>query len=1044
MKKTLHFLTSMFFTGILLVIFAIAIGYATFVENDYGTITAKILIYNSAWFEVLLFVIVLNLTGSILVNKLISKKKWTIFLFHVAFIVILAGAALTRFFSFEGSMHIRDGETTNKVISDAAYVGVTASQGNQSVTSEKQVMFSGYTADRYSVNLQLDGKKIHVQNMQFMPSASETIVKDINGQPFIALVAVKEGMQRVDFSLNKGKLKIIGGVKIGFDNEDVHPDINFSETNGNVFLTALDSLTVFTMISNKTKTVAPGELIPVSGSEIYRYGGLNLVFEQFYPNARVQLEYVPPDNNGTSLPDAFLAKITVDDKSTEMVVSGKNGETGEPQQIKINGVNVAMTYGSQIRKLPFSIKLNHFQLDRYPGSNSPSSYASEVVLTDQSRGIVKPFRIYMNNILKYDGYRFFQSSYDTDEKGTILSVNYDQWGTSVTYFGYLIMAIGMILTLFSKNSRFRKLVKASAKLHAQRKKLFTVLILGLTCTLANAQTGINNNRINKDQVSAFSELLIQNNKGRIEPVNTIASEILRKVAQKSTLNGMPAAEVFLDMNLDPDQWKNVPLIKVANARLRKILGANDDLIPFNQIVQSSQAGGYKLSDLVQQANEKKPVERNKFDKEIINVDERVNILMEVFSGNFLTIFPIPGHPDNKWVSLNDAASLGSENATWAKTTLTGYFSSVRESISSGDWRRPNGYLKALKENQDRYGASIIPARAKIILEVFYNNFNIFGKLALAYFLVGFILLIIQFITIFNPTVKTDWMNNIWAILAIILFAAHSSGLAIRWYISGHAPWSNGYESMIFIGWATVLAGIVFIRRSQITLALTLILASLALLVAGMSWMSPEITNLVPVLKSYWLIVHVAIITASYGFLGICTLLGALILILMIFRTEKNVTRINYTIKELAFIIQMAMIIGLFMLTVGSFIGGVWANESWGRYWGWDPKETWALVTILVYSFVVHMHKIPGFRGTFALSTATLVGFGSVMMTYFGVNYYLSGMHSYAQGEAVPVPSGVYITVFVALLLVVSAYITQQRWNVKTKRIQDTDIDMEKL
>ena len=250
--------------------------------------------------------------------------------------------------------------------------------------------------------------------------------------------------------------------------------------------------------------------------------------------------------------------------------------------------------------------------------------------------------------------------------------------------------------------------------------------------------------------------------------------------------------------------------------------------------------------------------------------------------------------------------------------------------------------------------------------------------------------------------------------------------------------------MIFIGWATVLAGIVFIRRSQITLALTLILASLALLVAGMSWMSPEITNLVPVLKSYWLIVHVAIITASYGFLGICTLLGALILILMIFRTEKNVTRINYTIKELAFIIHMAMIIGLFMLTVGSFIGGVWANESWGRYWGWDPKETWALVTILVYSFVVHMHKIPGFRGTFALSTATLVGFGSVMMTYFGVNYYLSGMHSYAQGEAVPVPSGVYITVFVALLLVVSAYITQRHWNIKTKRIQDTDIDMEKL
>jgi cytochrome c-type biogenesis protein CcsB len=648
----------------------------------------------------------------------------------------------------------------------------------------------------------------------------------------------------------------------------------------------------------------------------------------------------------------------------------------------------------------------------------------------------------MNNILKYKGYRFFQSSYDKDEKGTILSVNHDQLGTSITYFGYLIMALGMILTLFNRNSRFKKLVKASAKLHAERKKFFTVFFIGLILSFSSpAQSDIQNNRIDKSHVASFSELLIQNNRGRIEPVNTLASEILRKVAKTSNFLGIPASEVFLDMHINPQKWKNIPVIKVSNPELRTFLGATDKLVSFNSIVGTQQSGGYKLSAMVQAAYEKKPADRNKLDKEIINVDERVNILMNVFSNNFLTIFPVPGDVNNKWVSLNKISILGAEKANWAQTSISNYFASIQESKSSGEWRSPNGYLKILKENQENNGAKIIPPKTKIKLEIFYNNFNIFSNLAKTYILIGLILLAFQFITIFNPKIKTRKLIKIGIVIAAFLFTTHSAGLAIRWYISGHAPWSNGYESMIFISWATCLAGLIFIKRSEITLSLTLALAGLSLMVAGMSWMSPEITDLVPVLKSYWLIVHVAIITASYGFLGICALLGLLNLILMIFRTEKNIDRINITIKELVFIIQMALIIGLFMLTVGSFIGGVWANESWGRYWGWDPKETWALVTILVYSFITHMHKIPGFRGSFAHSTAALVGFGSVLMTYFGVNYYLSGLHSYAQGEPAPIPLGVYISAFLVLVIIVSAYISERfiKNNSKTKNIK-TEIE----
>jgi cytochrome c-type biogenesis protein CcsB len=224
-----------------------------------------------------------------------------------------------------------------------------------------------------------------------------------------------------------------------------------------------------------------------------------------------------------------------------------------------------------------------------------------------------------------------------------------------------------------------------------------------------------------------------------------------------------------------------------------------------------------------------------------------------------------------------------------------------------------------------------------------------------------------------------------------------------------------------------MAGILFANRSEITLSVTTLLAGLTLMVAGMSWMSPEITPLVPVLKSYWLIVHVAIITSSYGFLGVAALLGLLNLILIIFRNKNNEARINLTLKELVNIIDIAIIIGLIMVTLGSFLGGVWANESWGRYWGWDPKETWALVTVLVYTFISHMHKIPGFKGIFAMSAAALVGFSSVLMTYFGVNYYLSGLHSYAQGEPAPIPAGVYIAVVVVFILLITAYFTDNKY-----------------
>jgi cytochrome c-type biogenesis protein CcsB len=321
----------------------------------------------------------------------------------------------------------------------------------------------------------------------------------------------------------------------------------------------------------------------------------------------------------------------------------------------------------------------------------------------------------------------------------------------------------------------------------------------------------------------------------------------------------------------------------------------------------------------------------------------------------------------------------------------------------------------------------MPKESKIDMEIRYNNMMIFDRLGKYFGLVGVIMLLLVFVNIFRESNLLNKTLLMFYIIVGVFFLFQTMGLAMRWYIAGRAPWSNGYESMIYISWVTVLAGLIFSRKSPMTVAATSILASIILMVAHLSWLDPEITNLVPVLKSYWLTIHVSIITASYGFLALGALLGAINLIMMVMKSKRNQLILRAKIKELSYINERSLIIGLYLLTIGSFLGGVWANESWGRYWGWDPKETWSLVTILVYTFIVHMSYIPGLRTDYNYSLFTLAGFSSVIMTYFGVNYYLAGLHSYAAGDPVPVPTFVYYTVGIIFILALGAWLNERRF-----------------
>jgi len=350
-----------------------------------------------------------------------------------------------------------------------------------------------------------------------------------------------------------------------------------------------------------------------------------------------------------------------------------------------------------------------------------------------------------------------------------------------------------------------------------------------------------------------------------------------------------------------------------------------------------------------------------------------------------------------------------------------YFSLIKKNIEVNDTFKLNALVKNIIDYQRKNAGEIIPSERKINLEIFYNKVNPFhfSRLLIFYLLIGFSLLIFLIVEIFFE--KNYFLKHLITFLKFLVlsgFLFHSIFLIIRGIISGHAPWSDAYESLIFISWATLLSGLIFTKKSNFSLAGSSIVGSILLLVANLNWINPEITNLVPVLNSYWLMIHVSVITSSYGFLALSAFLGLLSLFLIIFTRQSNYLKINYEIKRLVGINEICMVIGLFLLTVGTFLGGVWANESWGRYWGWDPKETWALISVVIYSIILHIRLVSTKRFKYIFSVASVVGFASIIMTYFGVNFYLSGLHSYANGEPPPAQSWIYISSIVTLVIVI--------------------------
>jgi cytochrome c-type biogenesis protein CcsB len=513
---------------------------------------------------------------------------------------------------------------------------------------------------------------------------------------------------------------------------------------------------------------------------------------------------------------------------------------------------------------------------------------------------------------------------------------------------------------------------------------------------------------------AFGTLLVQGLVGRMKPLDTQNREVLNKLTGKSTWQGMTANQVVLGMFSRPELWKKVNIIRVKTPRLKKLLGVDKSqkLVKFTDFFDAK--GKYKLTQEVEDANTLVPSKRGTFERDVIKADERLNIAFMSYRGVLLTLFALPNNARNKWVDFKTMFATV-DNSQVKRAT-----SRLLDNAYNRNYDKGFEHIESIRAYQQEFGKSVMPSQEKLDVEVWFNELALFFKLSMAYLLFGFVLLIYGLISMFYNRLIDSKIKSVINTFAFGFFALHSFAIAIRWYIGGYAPISNTYETMIYIAYTAILTSILFLRKSTIAISASFIMAGIFIFSAYLGEIDPEITNLVPVLKSYWLSVHVSVITGSYGFFGVGAILGLITLFLFILRSPKN-PHIDTHIQNISYINEVALTLGLTLLVIGNFLGGIWANESWGRYWGWDPKETWAYISILVYVMVLHVRLIKKLYSPYLFAILSVLSFFSILMTYFGVNFYLAGMHSYATGDPIAIPTWVYITTMIVFAIILMAY-----------------------
>ena len=656
-------------------------------------------------------------------------------------------------------------------------------------------------------------------------------------------------------------------------------------------------------------------------------------------------------------------------------------------------------------QLPFSMTLKDFEIQTYPGTDSPMDYLCTIVISSLPRsgaGGLDSITISMNNIGTAAGYRFYQSAYDSDLKGTQLLVAHDPYGIAITYFGYIMLAVSLLWTMFSRHTRIRQLYRMATNdlprpLHKEGRKPLVVLLLFFyfcfSSPISAAQSYIIPHKSSNATAIAheFGKLVVQYN-GRLCPINTAATEFVTKLCGKPSWNGYSADEIFMGWMIYYTEWEKQPIIKVKSAEVQKILGIKDQWASVRDFY--NEKNEYKLSPLHMEGQGEVAGGSSKAIRE---ADEKIQVITMFYNSEMLRIFPLEEKPQNLTWHTPGSTDLPLGTPEREFQFINHAMDNLVKCVLADDVEGAKLIIAKIKLYQKEKAGYVMPSSTMVNLEVFYNSLISARWVVFLCLALSLIFCLLLFINVdeSRESVGRRFLSRKSLIrrshLAFILLQSAYLLLhfVLRWIVSGHIPMSNGYETMLFMAWITMVMTLGVMHKIPIMKAFGPIVSSFCMLVSMLAVGSPQITNLMPVLQSPLLSVHVALVMVAYTLLALITLLAIQGLVL----AKKKMTDRLAAVTALS---QLMLYPAVTFLTLGIFVGAVWANVSWGTYWSWDPKETWALITLLIYAVPLHKtvkstnHQIDKWYHLYVLGA-----FLTVLMTYFGVNYFLSGMHSYA-------------------------------------------------
>jgi len=759
-KKIANFLFSTKLTAVLFIVFAIAMATGTILDRNMDTSPTpytRNLIYNARWFEAIMVFFVINFIGNIFRFRLLRKEKWATLILHLSFILILTGAFVTRYIGYEGIMAIREGATESQFLSQKTYIsgriiGDYKINGQlQQRNIEKEVDFSPRLDNDFNEDFSYGDANVNITLKRFIKGAEKDIIPDDSGKRYLKIVEASEGQSHNHF-LEDGQIANLHNVLVSL-NKFQDGAINITETEKGLFIQSPFEGEYMTMATRVTGQLLKDSLQPLKLRSRYIIGNMQIVFPK--PIVKGDFGIVKKPEILKSDEDGIVLNIIANGETKELGLIGGKGSYNGFEQVSVGGLNVVLQYGSKVLELPFRVKLNDFIAEKYPGTErSYSSYESKITVLPKDEDEFD-YHIYMNHIFDYQGYRFFQASFDPDEKGTILSVNHDLWGTYLTYAGYILLYIGLMAIMFARHTRFDHLRQQLKKVKIKKAKLITILILCFgwfgSAQQHTTNDGHNHNRRpTKARIDSilranitpqlhadkFAKTVIQDYNGRMMPMHTFASEVLRKLSKSDTYEDFSATQIMLSMQESPLLWYEVPIIYLKKRKgdsIRTIIGTKYGEKYTRLADYFTNTGTYKLGPYLEDAY--KAQVPNGFQKEIKETDQRINLLYNVIEGRSIKIFPVPDDDNNTWISSLEFRENNYKETikdslygNFINNSFTAYLVTLNNAKQTGNYSRAEELLNGFKRTQQKYGDAVMLSDDKIDAEILYNNYDIFKRL----------------------------------------------------------------------------------------------------------------------------------------------------------------------------------------------------------------------------------------------------------------------------------------------------------------------------